>query len=60
MQLETARLHLRPCQAADAEVLHLMWTDPDVRRYLWDDRVILCAVLDDGDAPGDAGTRWRH
>lgn len=38
--IETARLRLRPATAADVDVLHRLWTDPDVRRYLWDDRVI--------------------
>jgi RimJ/RimL family protein N-acetyltransferase len=36
----TARLRLRPIAAADAAILHAIWTDPDVRRYLWDDIVI--------------------
>jgi [ribosomal protein S5]-alanine N-acetyltransferase len=38
--LETERLVLRPFREADAEVLHRMWTDPFVRRYLWDNEVI--------------------
>jgi len=38
--LETARLLLRPCTLADLDALHGLWTDPEVRRYLWDDRVI--------------------
>ena len=36
----TARLRLRPIAAADLDTLHAMWTDPDVRRYLWDDIVL--------------------
>jgi RimJ/RimL family protein N-acetyltransferase len=36
----TARLRLRPIAAADVATLHAMWTDPEVRRYLWDDIVI--------------------
>lgn len=38
--LSTPRLQLRPCAAADVETLHAFWTDPDVRKYLWDDEVI--------------------
>jgi len=40
MRLETARLLLRPCTADDLDALHRLWTDPDVRRYLFDDRII--------------------
>ena len=36
-QLETVRLRLRPFVASDLDALHLLWTNPDVRRYLWDD-----------------------
>lgn len=38
--LHTPRLTLRPCSLADVDVLHHLWTNPDVRRYLWDDNVI--------------------
>jgi ribosomal-protein-alanine N-acetyltransferase len=38
--LETRRLVLRPCALSDLDALHRLWTDPDVRRYLWDDVVI--------------------
>jgi RimJ/RimL family protein N-acetyltransferase len=38
--LETPRLLLRPATAGDAPLLHRHWTDPDVRRYLWDGRII--------------------
>jgi RimJ/RimL family protein N-acetyltransferase len=31
---------LRPLGAADLEAAHALWTDPDVRRYLWDNVVI--------------------
>ncbi len=31
---------LRPARAADLDALWPLWTDPDVRRFLWDDRVI--------------------
>ena len=40
MRLETARLLLRPCTLEDLDALHRFWTDPEVRRYLWDDQVI--------------------
>lgn len=36
----TARLRLRPWTPADARLLHVMWTDPGMRRFLWDDEVI--------------------
>ena len=38
--IETARLSLRPFAAADLDDLHRHWTDPLVRKYLWDDLVI--------------------
>lgn len=38
--LKTERLVLRPWTRDDVDTLHAMWTDPDVRRYLWDDIVI--------------------
>lgn len=38
--LETARLRLRPCDRGDVDALHALWTHPDVRRFLWDDRRI--------------------
>lgn len=31
---------MRPLGAADVEVVHALWTEPDVRRHLWDDVVI--------------------
>jgi len=40
LRLETARLALRPCARADLDALHALWTDAEVRRFLWDDRVI--------------------
>jgi [ribosomal protein S5]-alanine N-acetyltransferase len=33
-------LRLRPCELADLDALHALFTDPEVRRFLWDDRVI--------------------
>jgi len=38
--LTTARALLRPFRTADIDALHAMWTDADVRRYLWDDEII--------------------
>jgi RimJ/RimL family protein N-acetyltransferase len=38
--LSSERMELRPCETGDRDALHVLWTDPDVRRYLWDDRVI--------------------
>jgi RimJ/RimL family protein N-acetyltransferase len=38
--LTTPRLTLRPYSECDIDALHRIWTDPDVRRYLWDDAVI--------------------
>ena len=38
--LTTARMRLRPISPDDVDALHALWTDPDVRRYLWDDRII--------------------
>jgi RimJ/RimL family protein N-acetyltransferase len=40
--LHTDRLHLRPCQLEDIDVLHKLWCDADVRRFLFDDRQISC------------------
>lgn len=38
--IETERLRLRPATADDVDTLHRIWTDPAVRRFLWDDKVI--------------------
>lgn len=40
MELATERLVLRPFALADADALTALWRDPDVRRYLWDDRLV--------------------
>lgn len=37
-RMESARLKLRPFTLDDLDALHALWTDPDVRRYLWDNR----------------------
>ncbi|MGF1471312.1 MAG: GNAT family N-acetyltransferase [Rubrobacteraceae bacterium] len=36
-EIETPRLRLRPCTMADVDALHRLWTDPQVRKFLWDD-----------------------
>ena len=38
--LKTERLVLRPIVSSDVDVLHKFWTDPEVRRYLWDDQIM--------------------
>jgi ribosomal-protein-alanine N-acetyltransferase len=45
-ELRTQRLWLRPIAAADRGALHALWTEPAVRRFLWDDRVIDLATVD--------------
>ena len=35
-EIETARLLLRPLVPEDLDAVHRLWTDPGVRRYLWD------------------------
>ena len=39
-QIITARLRFQPFTLDDIDALHHIWTDPDVRRYLWDDTII--------------------
>ena len=38
--LETPRLRLEPVLPRVTMALHAIWVDPNVRRFLWDDRVI--------------------
>jgi ribosomal-protein-alanine N-acetyltransferase len=38
--LSTGRMRLRPISSDDVDALHALWNDPDVRRYLWDDRIL--------------------
>lgn len=38
--IETARLRLRPFKLDDVDALHRLWTEPEVRQYLWDGDVI--------------------
>jgi len=45
--LNTGRMRLRPISSGDVDALHALWTDPDVRRYLWDDRIIPRDTVED-------------
>jgi len=47
LELQTERLRLRPLEAADRETLQRHWSGPEVRRFLWDDRVLELATVDD-------------
>lgn len=38
--LETDRLRMRPVTLEDIDEIHLIWTDPGIRKYLWDDEII--------------------
>lgn len=38
--LHTDRLRLQPCKIDDLDSLHELWTETDVRRFLFDDRQI--------------------
>lgn len=38
--IDTPRLRLRPCREEDLPALHALWTEPEVRRHLWDGEVI--------------------
>lgn len=40
MILQTPRLRLRPCNRQDVDALHSLWTNAEVRRYLWDNEEI--------------------
>jgi NAD-dependent deacetylase len=40
LALATPRLRMEPLLPKDVEAAHALWTDPEVRRYLWDDRMI--------------------
>jgi RimJ/RimL family protein N-acetyltransferase len=39
--LATDRLTLRPLELSDLPTLQAHWTDPEVRRYLWDGKIVL-------------------
>lgn len=45
--LMSPRLALRPVDGSDVAALHQHWTDPGVRRYLWDDEVISREQVED-------------
>lgn len=47
LQLETARLSMRPFTLSDIDDLHRLWIDPQVRKYLWDDEVISREVAEE-------------
>ena len=57
--VETERLHLAPFTQTDVDALHALWTDPDVRRYLWDDIVIPRSKAEEIVAASEAGFRSR-
>jgi ribosomal-protein-alanine N-acetyltransferase len=38
--LETPRLLLHPPAENDFDAFYRIWTEPDVRRFLWDDEII--------------------
>jgi [ribosomal protein S5]-alanine N-acetyltransferase len=40
LKLATSRLQMRPFRLDDVDDLYRMWTEPSVRKYLWDDEVI--------------------
>jgi NAD-dependent deacetylase len=47
LSLPTARLSLRPLLPADLEAAHSLWTEADVRRFLWDDKIIPVEMAED-------------
>jgi RimJ/RimL family protein N-acetyltransferase len=57
--IETERLTLSPVTAGDLDALLELWRDPDVRRFLWDDREVAreeaSEVLDACTALGEDG-----
>ena len=57
--IDTERLRLRPLAPADLDAAHALWTDPDVRRYLWDDEVIARSKAAEVIAASEASFR-RH
>ena len=52
-ELETPRLQLRPFRPHDVPALHTLWTDADVRRFLWDGEIIpleqTAAIVDESE-----------
>lgn len=56
MQLTSDRLRLEPFSDHDLTYLHGLWTDPTVRRYLWDDEIISRALV--AEIIADSGRRF--
>ena len=57
--LATTRVALRALTSADVTAAHAMWTDPGMRRYLWDDAVIGLDTAADVIAASDGDfARW--
>jgi ribosomal-protein-alanine N-acetyltransferase len=54
LEIETARLRLRPLVPGDLDAIHRVWADPEVRRYLWDgeavSREVAAGVISDSAA----------
>lgn len=46
-EIETVRLKLRPLAPQDLDSIHRIWTDPELRRYLWDGKEISREVAED-------------
>ncbi len=46
-EIGTARLKLRPLAPQDLDSIHRIWTDPEVRRYLWDGKEISGEMAED-------------
>jgi ribosomal-protein-alanine N-acetyltransferase len=40
LEINTARLRMRPLTADDLDDIHSLWTDPQVRKYIWDNEII--------------------
>ena len=45
--LVSRRLSLFPLTCAQIEPVHALWTEPEVRQYLWDDEVISLDIARD-------------
>lgn len=61
--IETERLTLAPLVEADVDGLHALFTDPGVRRFMWDDRVIdretvaeICDASSAASTPSSSGS----
>lgn len=53
--LETARLWLQPADRSHLEALHRIWNEPEVRRYLWDNRPV---TWDQAVSAAASGSLW--